>query len=127
MIPKVLVIEDVYANRYMLIYLMRREGWHVAEAEDGKSALATAAEFLPDLILLDIGLPGGVNGYELVHLLRAIPTLQQVPIIAVTSYAMGGDRETALQAGCTDYIEKPIDAITFIAQVKSVLDRSLPE
>lgn len=121
MAKKALIIEDVMENRYLLSYLLRSHGWEVAEAEDGPTSLVVAPRFGPTVILMDIGLPGGLNGYNLVGLLRAMPVLQKVPIIAVTSYVMGGDREAALAAGCNGYIEKPIDPATFISEVEAIM------
>jgi two-component system, cell cycle response regulator DivK len=122
MTKKILIVEDIFANRYMLTYLLKANGWDVAEAEDAQSALKLAPVYLPDVILMDIGLPGGMDGYSLVTLIRAIPQLEHIPIIAVTSYAMGGDRERALEAGCTGYIEKPIDADNFVSQINAILN-----
>jgi two-component system cell cycle response regulator DivK len=79
---------------------------------------------MPDVILLDVGLPGDVRGYDLIAPLRAIPTLDRVPIVAVTSYAMGGDREQALAAGCNGYIEKPIDPEIFVTQIEQIMART---
>jgi CheY-like chemotaxis protein len=79
-----------------------------------------AEKILPDLILLDIQLPG-MDGYAVARTLRSRPKLQKVPIVAVTSYAMPGDREAALEAGCNGYIEKPIDPDTFMEKVKEHL------
>src|SRR4051812_20145533 len=109
MVRKALIIEDVYANRYLVAYLLKQQGWETAEAEDATLALQIARTYLPDVILLDVGLPGEIRGYDIIAPLRALLGLARVPIIAVTSYAMGGDREQAFQSGCNGYIEKPID------------------
>lgn len=118
---KALIVEDVMENRYLLSFLLKAKGWEVAEAEDGAKALEVVLQYLPDVILMDIGLPDGLDGYKLAQLLRAIPQLQTVSIIAVTSYAMGGDREMALAAGCDGYIEKPINPLSFLKQVEDVM------
>lgn len=118
---KLLLIEDNEQNRYLVTYLMQARGWEVAYAEDGLSALDKAEETDVILILLDIQLPG-MDGYEVARKLRQRPGLNQIPIIAVTSYAMPGDRERCLEAGCTGYIEKPIDPSTFADQVEAYLD-----
>lgn len=89
-------------------------------ATDGNSGIALARELSPSVILLDIQLPVR-NGYEVAEELRRNPALDDVPIVAVTSYAMPGDREKALAAGCNGYIEKPIDPDTFVAEVTRYL------
>ena len=86
----------------------------------GKRGLHLAASLLPDLILLDIQLPG-MDGYAVARNLRENPDLADTPIVAVTSYAMPGDREKAMEAGCSGYIEKPIDPDTFDKQVEKYL------
>ena len=114
---RILLIEDNPHNRYLACFLLRARGWEVIEAEDGPSGLRVAAGVAPAVILLDIQLPG-MDGYEVARRLRANPSLAEVPIIAVTSYAMPGDREQCLAAGCTGYIEKPIDPEHFAEEVE---------
>jgi two-component system cell cycle response regulator DivK len=114
----VLLIEDNEQNRYLATFLLQHHGYQVWSAVDGQSGIQMARELLPDLILVDIQLPG-MNGYEVTRILRGIPTLRLTPIVAVTSYAMVGDREKSLASGCNGYIEKPIEPETFIAQVES--------
>lgn len=114
---RILLIEDNPHNRYLACFLLRARGWEVIEAEDGPDGLRVAADVAPAVILLDIQLPG-MDGYEVAHRLRANPSLAEVPIIAVTSYAMPGDREQCLAAGCTGYIEKPIDPEHFAEEVE---------
>jgi len=92
----------------------------VLSAQDGQTGIEEAANTKPDLILLDIQLPF-MDGYAVARTLRSNRDLAQVPIVAVTSYAMVGDREKALESGCTGYIEKPIDPDTFVAQVERYL------
>lgn len=113
----ILLIEDNPHNRYLACFLLRARGWEVIEAEDGPDGLRVAADVAPAVILLDIQLPG-MDGYEVARRLRANPSLAEVPIIAVTSYAMPGDREQCLAAGCTGYIEKPIDPERFAEEVE---------
>ncbi len=113
----ILLIEDNEQNRYLATFLLERHGYRVVPAADGQRGVELARELNPELILLDIQLPS-MDGYAVARALRAIPPLAEVPIIAVTSYAMVGDREKALEAGCTGYIEKPIDPDTFVAQVQ---------
>lgn len=112
----VLVIEDNEQNRYLATFLLEKHGFTVVAASDGPSGIELAQTVDPALILLDIQLPR-MDGYAVGRALRRRPALAQVPIVAVTSYAMPGDRERAIAAGCTGYIEKPIDPDTFVAEV----------
>jgi len=114
---KILVIEDNQQNLYLMKYLLEDCGYEVFEAMDGKEGIEMAASISPDLILLDIQLPT-MDGYAVARSLRQNNQLAKTPIVAVTSYAMPGDREKALEAGCSGYIEKPIDPDTFPAQVE---------
>ncbi len=116
MSKRILLIEDNEQNRYLVTYLLQAHNWTVVSAEDGVTGLRLAAELRPDLILLDIQLPG-MDGYTVARELRTNPELDSVPVIAVTSYAMPGDRESCLAAGCNGYLEKPIDPQTFATQV----------
>lgn len=117
---RIVLIEDNEQNRYLVTYILEARGWEVLPAEDGPTGLALAATVDPVLILLDIQLPG-MDGYAVARALRSDPKLAQVPVIAVTSYAMSGDRERCLEAGCTGYLEKPIDPHRFAEQVESYL------
>lgn len=119
---RILMIEDNEQNRYLASFLLQAQGWEVSCAEDGPSGLAMVEAVDPALILLDIQLPG-MDGYAVARALRKLPSLATVPIVAVTSYAMPGDREQCLAAGCSGYIEKPIDPQTFAEQVKRFAER----
>jgi CheY-like chemotaxis protein len=116
----VLLVEDNAQNRYLLTYLLEIRGYAVIAATDGPSAIRVAINSPPDVILLDIQLPM-MDGYTVAHAMRQSASLRHVPIIAVTSYAMVGDREKALAAGCNGYIEKPIDPKAFVAQIEEVM------
>ncbi len=116
----ILMIEDNEQNRYLATFLLERQGHRVVSACDGPEGIERAKSLLPDIILLDIQLPE-MDGYAVAQALRRNPALQHVPIIAVTSYAMPGDREKALASGCTGYIEKPIDPDTFAEQVERLM------
>ena len=116
----VLLIEDNEQNRYLTTFLLEKSGYRVVTAIDGLSGIEMAKEVLPGLILLDIQLPR-LDGYQVARLLRQDARLRNVPIIAVTSYAMPGDREAALASGCDGYIEKPIDPDTFVSQIRTYL------
>lgn len=123
---RVLLIEDNEQNRYLVTFLLEGRGYEVATAVDGAVGVEMAARLLPDLILLDIQLPT-MDGYEVARALRSNQALDAVPIIAVTSYAMEGDREKALAAGCNGYIEKPIDPDTFVAEIERYLNGATEE
>jgi len=113
---KILYIEDNEQNLYLVRFILEKHGYEVAVAMDGREGIEKAAALLPDLILLDIQLPH-MDGYAVARQLRSNPDLARIPIVAVTSYAMQGDREKALAAGCSGYIEKPINPDTFMQQV----------
>jgi two-component system cell cycle response regulator DivK len=115
----VLLIEDNDQNRYLATYLLEQHGYRVVAAPDGLRGIALAQASPPDLILLDIQLPR-MDGYAVARALRGIAALDHIPIIAVTSYAMVGDREKSLAAGCNGYIEKPINPETFIAEIERI-------
>jgi CheY-like chemotaxis protein len=113
---KILYIEDNDQNFYLVSFIMTAKGYSVIRARDGREGIDLAIQEKPELILLDIQLPI-MDGYETARELRKIPGESTTPIIALTSYAMAGDREKALEAGCTGYIEKPINPKTFTEQV----------
>jgi two-component system cell cycle response regulator DivK len=115
--PTVLLIEDNEQNRYLLTFLLEKHGYTVVSASDGVRGIEAARACLPAVILLDIQLPV-MDGYAVARALRLHEALRDIPIIAVTSYAMPGDREKAMDAGCTGYIEKPIDPATFVADLE---------
>ncbi len=113
----ILLIEDNEQNRYLATFLLEKHGHRVVAAADGIRGLELARSIDPRLILLDIQLPT-MDGYAVARHLRQIPSLRHIPIVAVTSYAMPGDREKCLAAGCTGYIEKPINPETFVAELE---------
>jgi len=113
---RILIIEDNEQNLYLLSFLLEQNGYQVLQAKDGLAGIELATQTLPDMILLDIQLPG-MDGYAVAQILRSNESLVHVPIIAVTSYAMVGDRERGLAAGCNGYIEKPINPDTFLAEI----------
>lgn len=112
----VLLIEDNEQNRYLATFLLEQGGYTVTSAPDGPAGITQALALPPDLILLDIQLPG-MDGYAVARALRGHAELDRIPIVAVTSYAMVGDREKSLAAGCNGYIEKPINPETFVAEI----------
>jgi len=115
---RLLIIEDNVQNMYMMRFLLEKKGFTVFGAEDGKKGVAAALNCDPLAILLDIQLPS-MDGYAVAAELKRHERLKEVPIIAVTSYAMVGDREQILAAGATGYIEKPINPETFVAEICS--------
>ncbi|MEA5115825.1 MAG: response regulator [Geobacteraceae bacterium] len=117
---RVLVIEDNEQNLYLVTFLLERNGYRVSAARDGVIGIEQASREIPDLILLDIQLPL-LDGYAVAKQLKSRDELVDVPIVAVTSYAMPGDREKALESGCSGYIEKPINPDTFMTQIEYFL------
>jgi two-component system, cell cycle response regulator DivK len=114
--PRILLIEDNENNRYLATYLLQAAGCGVEHAADGRRGIALARSWRPDVILLDIQLPE-MDGYAVARALKADAATAAIPVVAVTSHAMVGDRETAQAAGCSGYIEKPIDPDRFAAAV----------
>lgn len=123
MTAKILYIEDNEQNFYLVSYILRARGHEVTWARDGKSGIDAALTNPSELILLDIQLPV-MDGYAVARALRNHPALCGTPIVALTSYAMPGDRERALAAGCSGYIEKPIDPTTFADQIEELLNQA---
>lgn len=118
----ILIIEDNEQNLYLARFMLEKQGYRVEAAPDGPSGIVAALQQRPSLILLDIQLPG-MDGHEVARRLRTHAELDATPIVAVTSYAMAGDRERILAAGCTGYIEKPINPATFVDEIRGILDR----
>ncbi|HEX8112309.1 MAG TPA: response regulator [Kofleriaceae bacterium] len=111
---RILIVDDNATNLKLVAYLMKANGYTVDTALDAESAIEAIRHHRPDVILMDIQLPG-IDGLELTRRLKADPATRDIVIVAVTAYAMKGDQAKALAAGCDDYITKPIDT------------RSLPE
>lgn len=117
---KVLVIEDNSDNLRLIRYSLNRAGYEVIWAESGEAGIDMAIEQHPSFILMDIMLPG-VDGYEVARRIKASQEGSPIPIIAITSSAMSGDREKAIAAGCCGYFEKPIDPLTIMEQIHETL------
>ena len=122
---KILCIEDNEQNLYLTRVIMESNGHQFYAAENGMKGIQMATSIRPDLILLDIQLPQ-MDGYAVAREPRKRREVAGIPIIAVTSYAMMGDREKAIEAGCTNYIEKPINPDTFLQQVEKHLPADQP-
>lgn len=116
----VLVIEDNEDNTELITFILQSNGYQTLHADVGIAGVAMALEKTPDIILLDIQLPD-IDGDEVLRRIRAEEAGKTVPIIAVTSYAMTGDRQRLMAAGCTGYIEKPFDPLKIVDQIKSIV------
>jgi CheY-like chemotaxis protein len=117
---RILLIEDNAVNRRLAQFLLKSKGYEVWEATNAPEAFATLRERRPDLILMDIQLPE-VDGLTATRHLKADPATQDIPVVAVTSYAMRGDEAMALAAGCSGYVTKPIDKALFLDTVAKIL------
>ncbi len=120
MSPRILIVEDQEDNRKILRDLLTSAGFTPLEATTGEEGVTLAEREHPDLILMDIQLPG-LDGYEATRRIKAIPALQQIPVIAVTSYALSGDDVKARDAGCDGYITKPFSPRALLATVREYL------
>lgn len=118
--PTLLIVEDNEMNLEALSRLLTRRGFQVLGAGSGEEALRVAADSRPDLVLMDIGLPG-IDGYETTRRLKADPATAGIPVIALTAHALISDRERALAAGCVDFDTKPIDLARLIAKIGASL------
>jgi two-component system, cell cycle response regulator DivK len=117
---KILLVEDDALNREMIQRRLAWEGHEIITAKDGAEAIATAQLERPDLILMDLGLPI-VNGWQAVQRIKANPSTQVIPIIALTAYALAEDRDKSLAIGCDDYESKPIDFTRLQAKIQALL------
>lgn len=118
--PKLLVVEDNEMNRTMLVRRLRRLGFEVVEAENGREAVAAVHQHRPDLVLMDMNLPG-VDGWTATRTLKSDRCTAATPVIALTAHAMSADREHALAVGCNDYVTKPIDLPQLLAIIATCL------
>jgi two-component system, cell cycle response regulator DivK len=118
-----LIIEDNDNNLELIRFILEQSGYKTRFAMSGLEGVQQALTIPPDFIILDIQLPD-INGLEVLKRIRAHALGKDVPIIAMTSYAMAGDRERLLAAGCTAYIEKPIDPTNVIAQIEEALNKA---
>ena len=119
---RVLVVEDNPNNMKLINMVLKRHGYETIGAVTGKEGVEKAGTEKPDMILMDIMLPD-IDGLETTRRIRRIESLEKIPIIAITSYAMAGDREKILQAGCNGYFEKPINPLTIMNDIEKIIER----
>ena len=119
--PRILLVEDDELGRDLLSRRIGRRGHDVLLALDGREAIRTAQTEQPDLVLMDLGLPG-MDGWSAATRLKATQETRDIPIIALTAHAMSGDRERALAAGCDEYLSKPVDFDQLIRRIKSLIE-----
>ena len=118
--PKLLVVEDNEMNRTMLVRRLRRLGFEIVEAENGREAVAAVRRHHPDLVLMDMHLPS-VDGWTATRTLKSDVSTAATPVIALTAHAMSADREHAIAVGCDDYVTKPIDLPQLLAIIETLL------
>ena len=119
---KILIVEDNSTNLYMMTFMLEKAGYETVSARNGAESIKIAIFEKPNLILMDMQMPI-MDGYEATKQLKSNDETKQIPIIALTSYAMTGDKEKTLQAGCDDYMEKPIDPETFLAEIEKIFTK----
>ena len=119
---KILYVEDNEDNVYMLSRRLKRKGYDVVVAPDGKQGVDMARSELPALILMDLNLPV-LDGWEATRQIKAIPETQNIPVIALSAHAMAGDRERGLAAGCDDYDTKPVEFDRLLGKIEALLGK----
>ncbi len=117
-----LIIEDNPDNMELISFILEKGGYKTLKAETGEEGVDMTLNLRPDFVILDIQLPG-IDGYEVLHRIRKSEVDGSIPIIAVTSYAMSGDREKLMDAGCNGYIEKPIEPGKLIGQIREAIGK----
>ena len=117
---RILVVEDNETNMYLISFILKKNNYEVIEAMTGEEGVRLAIKEKPDLIIMDIQLPG-IDGIEATKRIKESEEAGEIPIVAFTSYAMTGDREKILKAGCSGYLEKPINPETFMADIEKHL------
>ena len=118
----ILIVEDDPKNLKLIRDLLQIRGYTALEATDGKQGVDMARAKMPDLILMDIQMPV-MDGFEAISILKADPVTKSIPIIALTAFAMQGDKEKCMEAGCNDYITKPLDTRAFVTKVREYLEK----
>lgn len=118
---KILVVDDDKNNQYLISVILRKNGFDVVIAGDGFEGVEAAKKQPVDLVIMDLKMPG-MDGYKAAMGIRRLEDYQSVPIIALTSYAMAGDKKKALAAGCDEYMSKPINPETFMNEIRKYLE-----
>jgi two-component system cell cycle response regulator DivK len=116
---KILIVDDTEWNRDLLVQLLE-DDYDLVQAVDGEQGVQAAEREKPDLILMDLGMPV-MDGWEATRKIKAQPELRHIPVIAVTSHAMVGDEIQAREAGCDDYVAKPVDEVELLEKIKKLL------
>ena len=119
--PLILIVEDNPVNRDVLGRRLEKRGFSVRFAEDGQSGIEAAGRLQPDLILMDIGLGEGIDGWESTRRIKADATTKDIPIIALTASAFESDREKSMAAGCSDFDTKPVDLVRLLSKIQQNL------
>jgi two-component system cell cycle response regulator DivK len=122
---RILIVEDNEMNRDMLSRRLQRRGYDILFAVDGEAGVQTATAELPDLILMDMGLPV-IDGWEATRRLKQAAATRHIPIVALSAHAMSGDRDRAMEAGCDDYDTKPVDLARLLDKIELLLSRRTP-
>jgi two-component system, cell cycle response regulator DivK len=119
-VARILLVEDNEMNRDMLSRRLERRGYDVIVAVDGEEGVARAKADAPDIILMDLSLPG-IDGWEATRQLKAADETRSIPVLALTAHAMAGDREKALEVGCDDFDTKPVDLPRLVGKIEGLL------
>lgn len=122
--PRILVVEDNEMNRDMLSRWLTRHGFEVTVAVDGGEAIAVTQSLRPDLVVMDMGLPG-IDGWEATRLLKADAATCHIPVIALTAHAFAADRKRGMEAGCDDYDIKPVDFARLLSKIQVLLEKAM--
>jgi two-component system cell cycle response regulator DivK len=117
---RILLVEDNEMNRDMLSRRLERRGYEVIVAVDGEEGVARAKADAPDVVLMDLSLPG-IDGWEATRQLKAAQETRSIPVLALTAHAMAGDREKALEVGCDEFDTKPVDLPRLLAKIEGLL------
>lgn len=126
MTAQILVVEDTFINMKLVCMLLEKAGYRVLRADNAEDGIALAQRYLPDLILMDIQLPG-MDGLEATRLLKEADATKHIKVVALTAFAMKGDEEKMIAAGCDGYIAKPIQYKNFLGEVEKTLSMNLPK
>lgn len=121
--PKILYIEDTENNRVLVLRRLEKKGYQVLTSDNAEQGLVVADRELPDLILMDMGLPG-IDGWEATRRLKANPKLRHIPVVALTAHAMQEERDKSLAAGCDDYDTKPFEFARLLGKIETLLASS---